>query len=95
MAYEDMTTERSGQRQPTQREGQTARNIERQTARVPSDFFLWLGVGSIALSAGLFAFGKRQGANFVGMWVPTVLILGLYNKLVRLAGHDAYEPQLD
>jgi hypothetical protein len=26
---------------------------------------------------------------FVGQWAPTVLILGLYNKLVKQLGSDA------
>jgi hypothetical protein len=27
-------------------------------------------------------------SNFVGQWVPTFLIFGLYNKLVKLHGSD-------
>jgi hypothetical protein len=27
-------------------------------------------------------------AGFVGMWVPSVLLLGVYNKIVKVAGHD-------
>jgi hypothetical protein len=72
----------------SQMEGKVATAIERQTSRIPSDVFLWGGVAAIAASAGLMIFGKRQAANFVGQWVPTVLLLGLYNKLVKVAGHD-------
>jgi hypothetical protein len=32
--------------------------------------------------------GKKETAQFVGHWVPTFLILGLYNKIVKVAGHD-------
>lgn len=32
--------------------------------------------------------GRRNLANFVGQWVPTILIMGLYNKLVKLEGSD-------
>jgi hypothetical protein len=32
--------------------------------------------------------GEDKTANFVGQWAPTFLILGLYNKLVKLEGSD-------
>ena len=69
-------------------EGPVARMIEKQTAQLPSDIFLWAAVGSIILSASLQLTGRRQPANFVGHWAPTFLTLGLYNKLVKVAGHD-------
>jgi len=69
-------------------EGPVARAIEKQTAQLPSDIFLWLAGGSIILSASLELTGRREQANFVGHWAPTFLILGLYNKLVKVAGHD-------
>lgn len=77
-----------------QKEGPVARAIEKQTSRIPSDFFLWTGVAAIAASATLAIFGRKQAANFVGQWVPTVLLLGVYNKIVKVAGHDVQEPQL-
>jgi hypothetical protein len=70
------------------REGGVARAIEDQTARLPSDTFLWAAVGSIGLSLGLQMMGKQQASNFVGTWAPTILILGLYNKMVKLHGND-------
>jgi hypothetical protein len=42
-------------------------------------------------SLGLQATRNRRLAtfsNFLGHWVPTLLIFGLYNKLVKVAGHD-------
>ncbi|RPJ54920.1 MAG: hypothetical protein EHM23_27800 [Acidobacteria bacterium] len=71
-------------------EGPVARTIEEQTSRIPSDAFLWAAVGSIAASAMLRAFGKGEAAVFVGQWAPTLLILGLYNKVVKVAGHDRF-----
>ena len=32
--------------------------------------------------------GDREDANWVGQWAPTFLILGLYNKIVKVAGSD-------
>ena len=32
--------------------------------------------------------GKQSASVFVGQWAPTLLILGLYNKLVKQHGSD-------
>jgi membrane protein implicated in regulation of membrane protease activity len=79
----------------SQREGQVARSIERETSKLPSDLFLWSGVGAIVTSLTLQLFGKKQTSNFVATWVPTVLLLGLYNKIVKVAGHDRFDRQVD
>jgi hypothetical protein len=73
---------------PEHEEGMVARTIEQQTAKLPSDTFLWLAGGSIATSLTLKMMGRDKDALFVGQWAPTFLILGLYNKLVKLAGSD-------
>ncbi|MBY0522056.1 MAG: hypothetical protein K2R98_01580 [Gemmataceae bacterium] len=70
------------------REGAVARTIEQQTAKLPSDLFLWAAGASIAGSLFLQATGDKHGSLFVGQWAPTLLILGLYNKLVKVAGSD-------
>ena len=72
----------------TRREGRVAKAIEQQTAKWPSDWFLWAAVGSIATSLTLQMSGKRHASTFVGQWAPTFLILGLYNKLVKQLGSD-------
>ena len=69
-------------------EGSVAKSIEQQTAKLPSDVFLWAAVGAMAASATLQLTGKREIGNFIGQWAPTILILGLYNKLVKLQGSD-------
>lgn len=69
-------------------EGIVARTIEEQTAKLPSDTFLWAAFGSIAASLVLKITGKDHEALFVGQWAPTFLILGLYNKLVKQLGSD-------
>ena len=71
-----------------QREGVVARTIEQQTARLPSDMFLWAALGSIGVSLAFELAGDERKANFVGHWAPTFLILGLYNKMVKLHGSD-------
>lgn len=72
----------------TRREGPVARSIEEQTAKLPSDWFLWAAVGSIGTSLALQVSGRQQASTFVGQWAPTFLILGLYNKLVKQLGSD-------
>ena len=84
----DTTTYPETQPKTEHREGRLARTIEQQTAKLPSDTYLWAAVGSIALSLGLELAGHEKKANFVGHWAPTFLILGLYNKIVKLKGSD-------
>jgi hypothetical protein len=67
MEYEDRATE----------------TVERQTAKVPSLTFLGLAVGAMAASAALVLTGRTQLGNFVGQWAPSILIIGLYNKLAK------------
>lgn len=73
---------------PEHKEGPVARTIEEQTAKLPSDIFLWAALGSMAISAGLKIAGRKHNALFVGQWAAPFLLLGLYNKLVKLEGHD-------
>lgn len=69
-------------------EGTVARAIEQQTAKLPSDLFLWAAAASIGGSLMLRMSGRDHESIFVGQWAPTLLILGLYNKLVKVAGSD-------
>ena len=69
-------------------EGSVTKMIEEQTAKVPSGTYLSLGIGAMALSWLLLMGGRTNLANFIGQWVPTILIVGLYNKLVKVEGHD-------
>ena len=73
---------------PEHREGPVARTIEHQTAKIPSDVFLWAALGSMAASLTLKILGQDKTALFVGQWAPSFLILGMYNKIVKLEGHD-------
>jgi hypothetical protein len=57
--------------------------VEEQTAKVPSLAFLGLAIGAMAASAALVMTGRKQLGNFVGQWAPSILIMGLYNKLAK------------
>ena len=69
-------------------EGTLTKTIEHYTSQVPSGLYLTLALGSIGLAAGLHLMGRKQDSQFVGHWVPTILMLGLYNKIVKLHGSD-------
>jgi hypothetical protein len=69
-------------------EGVVARAIEYQTARVPSDIFLWTALGTMACSALLMSRKERHLSLFVGQWAPAFLLMGLYNKIVKVSGSD-------
>lgn len=69
-------------------EGLLATMIEQQTAKLPSDIFLWAAGASILGSLALKMAGRRHDALFVGQWASPFLLLGVYNKLVKVAGSD-------
>lgn len=71
-----------------QTEGKVARTIEQQTAKIPSDVFLWAALGSIGTSAILRLMGKKSASLFVGDWVAPFMLFGVYNKIVKTQGSD-------
>jgi hypothetical protein len=72
-------------------EGKVAKGIEKQTAKIPSDVFLWAALASMAVSAGLKISRNDKTALFVGQWAAPFLLLGVYNKLVKVEGSDKYD----
>ena len=81
--------ERAGNAAPEARkhsEGIVARTIEEQTAKLPSDIFLWAALGSIGISLYFELKGDVQKSSFVSRWVSPFLLLGVYNKLVKMSG---------
>ena len=69
-------------------EGQVARTIEEQTAKLPSDTFLWAAVGAMSIALLLQVSGKKDESLFIGQWAAPFLLFGVYNKLVKVAGSD-------
>jgi hypothetical protein len=69
-------------------EGKVATAIEGQTAKLPSDLFLWAALDSMAASLTLNCMARKHTALFVGQWAAPFLLLGIYNKLIKLEGHD-------
>jgi hypothetical protein len=73
---------------PEHKEGKVARAIEEQTAKLPSDAFLWAAVGAMAFSLTLKLMKNDETALFIGQWPAPFLLFGIYNKLVKQEGHD-------
>ena len=72
----------------SQAEGTVAKAIEQQTSKLPSDTFLWVALGAMVASAAMQTMGNKHASLFIGQWAPTLLIFGLYNKLVKQLGSD-------
>lgn len=64
-------------------EGTTTSIVENQTRKIPSISFLGLAFASMGVSVALLLAGRKNLANFVGQWVPSILILGTYNKIAK------------
>lgn len=88
MATAEPVWEANAAQQDRQAEDSVTKSVESHTAAIPSIAFLSVAVGSMAISLALMMAGRRQAANFVGQWAPTILIMGLYNKLVKQHGSD-------
>jgi len=69
-------------------EGSVAKAIEQQTAKLPSDVYLWSAGGAVAASAVFQLLRKPKASLFLGQWVAPFLLLGVYNKIVKVAGSD-------
>ncbi len=74
--------------EPRPTEDQFTKTFESYTVAVPSSAYLAVGIGAMGLSLACQVAGRGKWGNFIAQWVPTWLIIGLYNKLVKLAGQD-------
>ncbi|MCE7064947.1 hypothetical protein [Dyadobacter sp. CY326] len=73
---------------PEQNEGKVAKAIENQTAKIPSDVFLWSAITVMGVSLTLKILNRKHTALFVGQWAAPILLLGVYNKIVKTQGND-------
>ena len=76
---------------PSRTEDQFTKAVETYTSAVPSSGYLGVAIGAMALSLICQVTGRGKWGNFIAQWVPTLLIIGLYNKLVKLEGHDQWD----
>src|SRR3954468_16653388 len=62
------------------------RVIEQQTAKVPSHVFLSAALAAMGIAALLELQGKRRASRFISHWPAPLLLMGIYNKLVKSFG---------
>jgi hypothetical protein len=67
-------------------EGKTTTMIEGTTSKAPSLVYLGLAVASMAASAALVLTGRKQLGNFIGQWAPSLLNIGVNNKIAKEVG---------
>lgn len=72
-------------------EDQFTKTIEEYTAALPSSAYLGVAVAAMGVSLFFQLTGQGKWGNFIAQWVPTWLIIGLYNKMVKLEGHDQFD----
>src|SRR4051794_31019486 len=80
----NMETRTSGRR-----EDPVTGAIESVTSNLPSSGFLGIALGAMAASAVLRLVGRKELALFIGEWVPSILVIGVYNKMVKQHGSDS------
>ena len=76
---------------PNPTEDTFTKTVEKYTATLPSTTYLGVAVGAMAVSLILQLGGRGNWGNFIAQWVPIWLIIGVYNKLVKLEGHDQFD----
>lgn len=81
-----MGSQPSGEKVGT--EDRFTKTIEEYTSDIPSTAYLGVAIGAMALSLIAQMAGQGKWGNFIAQWVPTWLIIGVYNKVVKLEGHD-------
>lgn len=69
-------------------EGKAAKMIENYTAEIPSDAFLWSAFTVMGISFTLKLVQRDDLALFVGQWAAPILLMGVYNKIVKVEGSD-------
>jgi hypothetical protein len=87
----DVATQTNGLPANVDSEDRFTKNIESYTAAIPSSTYLGVAVGAMALSLFCQITGRGKWGNFIAQWVPTWLIIGVYNKMVKLEGSDQYD----
>lgn len=50
--------------------------------------YLCAGLSALQPPPGMMCRGRKSTALLVGQWAAPLLIMGLYNKLVKTEGHD-------
>lgn len=79
-------------RPKSSKEGVVTKKSGKSLGSIPPAFFLILAGAAVAFSVGLATSKKqRRWASFVGQWVPTILLLGVYDKVMKTQSGDKDE----
>ena len=76
---------------PEPTEDHFTKTIEEYTALIPSSAYLGVALAAMGASLVFQVTGRGKWGNFIAQWVPTWMIIGLYNKLVKVEGHDQFD----
>ena len=68
--------------------GEVAKAIESQTAKVPSDYSLWFGLGALGVSFLLRATKFKPIGVAIGQAAAPLVVMGLYKKLAKRHGNE-------
>lgn len=71
---------------PEHAEGEIARLIEQQAAKIPSHWFLFSALGALSAAMALELGGHTRASRFISLWPSPLLVLGLYTKMVKTFG---------
>jgi len=77
-----------GVHSPKPTEDEFTKTVEEYAASIPSSAYLGVAVAAMGVSFLCQVAGRGKWGNFIAQWVPTWLIIGLYNKVVKVQGHD-------
>ena len=63
--------------------------LEERASQIPSTGFL-VAAGASIFASAILAFSQKRKpmANFVGLWAPSLLLMAIYTKLLRLEKGD-------
>lgn len=86
--YEAGSSMRERLEQRGTHEGKVTRKVETITSAFPSGIWLALAGASVLGSLTFKILGRDQNAQFVGQWAPMFMLIGVYNKLVKIGGSD-------
>jgi hypothetical protein len=73
-------------------ESRVTNSVEQYAASIPSSAVLGAAVGVMVSALVSQLAGRGKWGNLIAQCVAACLIIGVYNKLVKLEGHDRIHP---
>ena len=67
--------------------------IESKTGKIPSKYFVWSGLGLLAVSVTLHMMNRKQAGRAIGQLASPLLMMGLYNKATHPEENGIATPQ--